>query len=108
MSSRVYLISSGQTYKIGYTRRESKKRLKELKTANSNDLEVLFEFESKWASKIEANLHRKYKSNKIDGEWFNLTEQDVNDFLKECRKQHENFEMLNTENTYILERGGIK
>ena len=108
---RVYLISSGtetKQYKIGYTRREAKKRIKEFKTGNSNNLEVLFEFESKWASKIEVNLHKKFKEFQINGEWFELPEIHINRFYEECRKQHEMFEILSNENSYVIERGGIK
>ena len=58
--SNVYLISSyinGEIlYKIGMTKRSVEKRLKELKTGNAADLAIVNIFESKWASKIEANF----------------------------------------------------
>lgn len=106
---KVYLISSSDKhYKIGYTKREVKNRLKELKTGNSQNLEVVSIFESKWGNKIETFLHKRFKTKKIDGEWFELSDDDVNNFIKLCVSHHEALEILNSQNTYILERGGLK
>lgn len=108
---KVYLISSGEIdkqYKIGFTRREVKERLKEFKTGNSNTLEIVSVFESKWGTKIEAILHRRYRNFQIDGEWFNLDEKQVKEFYQDCKKQHDLFELVNNHNTYVIERGGLK
>ena len=107
---KVYLISCGdinKQYKIGYTRRKVEERLKEFKTGNSNPLEIISVFESKWGTKIEASLHRKYKYNKIDGEWFNLDETEVTNFVTNCKKQHDLFDLVNNNNTYIIDKGGL-
>lgn len=107
---KVYLISSGldeKQYKIGYTRRSVEERIKEFKTGNSNDIEIVSVFESKWGTKIEAYLHRIFKHKKISGEWFNLSENDVLNFKVHCEKTHNNFELLVSENSYIIDRGGI-
>lgn len=106
---KVYLIASQDNhYKIGYTKREVKNRLKELKTGNSQTLDVISIFESKWGNKIESYLHRRFKDKKIDGEWFELNDYDVNNFISLCVSHHEALEILDKENTYILERGGLK
>ena len=102
---KVYLISSGvddKIYKIGHTRRGVKNRIKEFKTGNSSNLEVVDTFESKWGTKIEASLHKRYK--RIEGEWFNLTTDEVDNFIKTCQMIHDNFEILSTQNTWIIDR----
>lgn len=108
---KVYLISSGDVekqYKIGYTRRDVEDRVREFKTGNSNNLEVISVFESKWGTKIESSLHRKYKTKKIDGEWFDLNQEEVNNFKIECERIHDMFELISNENTYIIDRGGVR
>jgi len=107
---KVYLISTIEEkprFKIGYTRRLVEQRIKSFKTGNSSDFEILEVFESKWGTKIEANLHRKFKPKKIDGEWFYLDEIDILDFNKQCQDVHNMFELLNTQNTWIIDRGGV-
>lgn len=103
--SNVYLISSyinGEIlYKIGMTKRSVEKRLKELKTGNAADLAIVNIFESKWASKIEANLHIRYASLNVGGgEWFSLDENEVANFLNNCKLIHDNFEIIFKTNTY--------
>jgi len=105
----IYLISSetnGQKlYKIGITKREIEVRMKELKTGNAAELAIVDSFRSKWASKIEAALHRQFKSKKISGEWFGLEDSDIGSFAGKCRLLHENFEMMESSNTYFIDRG---
>jgi hypothetical protein len=62
----VYLISSGDLYKIGYTK-NIKKRLKELGTGNP-DLLLLETYQSEWARTIETTLHRRYSYCRVAGE----------------------------------------
>lgn len=107
---RVYLISSGldeKQYKIGYTRRKVEERIKEFKTGNSNNLEIISVFESKWGTKIEAYMHRLFKSKLINGEWFNLSNDDVKNFYYYCEKTHNNIELMVNKNSYIIDRGGL-
>jgi hypothetical protein len=106
----IYLISSetnGQKlYKIGITRRAIEVRMKELKTGNAAELAIVDSFQSKWATKIEASLHRQFKRKKISGEWFELSEQDLSDFRGKCMLLHENFDLMERSNTYVIDRGG--
>lgn len=98
----VYLIQSDESsYKIGITKRDPKKRLKELSTGNSNDLTLISSFESKWGTKIESQLHRKYSYQKKRGEWFELNEEDVRNFKDECMKIHEMMEYMAKENYWF-------
>lgn len=104
----IYLISSeinnNTLYKIGITRNDVKKRLKQLKTGNAATLSIVNQFDSKWAFKIEANLHSRFSSNNISGEWFSLTPEIVSDFTNICEKLHETFEFLAVNNTWIIDK----
>jgi len=90
--SKVYLIScgdvDGKKYKIGFTKKPIDQRLKQLKTGNHQELTVETIFESKWATKIEAQLHRNYGDRKVSGEWFDLTQTQVENFLIQCSNLH--------------------
>jgi hypothetical protein len=99
---KVYLIrSEGGNYKIGYTKRNPLQRLKELSTGNSEELDIVHVFESKWGTKIEAHLHRKYQSERKRGEWFVLNDEAVNNFKSECQKEHDMFEFMAKENYWF-------
>ncbi len=101
---KIYLISSHHSdniyYKIGWTKRDPIKRLKELKTGNSHELNLLKVFESKWGPRIESNLHRNFKHQRCEGEWFLLSDDDVLNFEDICKKNHDTFEALK-ENSWI-------
>lgn len=105
----VYLVCSeinGQKlHKIGYTRRPVEKRIKEFKTGNASDIYVVDSFHSQWGTKIEAHLHKIYKSKKIEGEWFYLNEEDILDFTKNCKRIHDNLTLISEQNTYFLDKG---
>lgn len=105
---KVYLISANypdsQYYKIGWTKRDPIKRLKELKTGNSQELELVDFFESKWGPRIEANLHKYYDRDRCQGEWFKLNPEQVSEFKEVCRKNHDIFELMSEENSFFKEK----
>lgn len=107
----VYLVSSEinnkKLYKIGYTRRDVSTRIKEFKTGNASNFEIVDNFNSKWGTKIEKSLHRHFISCKVDGEWFDLSDSQVKEFERICKITHDNLELLEKYNTYIIDRGGI-
>lgn len=101
---KVYLIKSGDRYKIGYTRKSIEQRIKQMKTGNSHDLNLVTYFESKWGTKIEARLHRKFRNKKISGEWFELTDEDVLTFELECQEWHNVLEDITKNSTWVLNK----
>lgn len=105
----IYLVCSeinGQKlHKIGYTRRTIEQRIKEFKTGNASEIYVIDSFQSEWGTKIESQLHKIYKSKKIGGEWFDLSEEDITNFLIHCQKIHDNLTLISKENTYFLDKG---
>lgn len=62
--------------KIGYSS-DINKRIMSYKTTSPYDVEVLGIIESETAIKLEKYLHHKYINKKIKGEWFNITDKDV-------------------------------
>lgn len=95
---KVYLLRSSindsNLYKIGFTRRNIEDRVKELKTGNAADITIVSYYESKWATKIESTLHRLYDYRKVSGEWFELSDDIVDDFKDICEKLDNNFNIL--------------
>lgn len=104
----IYLISSelnNQTlYKIGITKNNANKRLKQLKTGNPATLTVIHTFESQFATKIEKHFHKTKASSNVGGEWFQLSEQDISNFIPQCKLLHDNFLYLSKHNTWIIDK----
>lgn len=104
----IYLISSelnNQTlYKIGITKNNANKRLKQLKTGNPATLTVIHTFESQYATKIEKHFHKSKASSNVGGEWFQLSEHDINNFIPQCKLLHDNFNLLSKHNTWIIDK----
>jgi hypothetical protein len=105
----IYLIKAEtelgeETYKIGITKREPKQRLKELQTANPADLSIIHIFETKIGNQVETTLHRTYGTSNVKGEWFSLTDEQLDSFLTNCFKIEENFVMLQEENSWYQEK----
>jgi len=98
----IYLIESYNStggveleYKIGYTRnKDINKRLSQLKTGNPNQLKIVKKFESEHGQKVETSLHNIFSHKKIDGEWFRLNNEDVNNFIEICEKLESNYNTL--------------
>lgn len=104
----VYLIcaemNNEKLYKIGYTRRPVEKRIKELKTGNAADFYIVDSFKSKWGTKIESQVHRIFKHKKVNGEWFDLSDDDVKWFNGICSRINDNLEIV-SQSLYFLEKG---
>lgn len=103
MNGYVYLLAEwGQNlrYKIGITRNDVEKRVKQLKTGNSNDIKVIQTYSSKNYKKIERMLHQKFCQVREEGEWFTLTDEEVGTFIAECKKLDESIEFLLKNNSF--------
>ena len=84
----VYLIgeeNKENKYKIGSTKcNDINKRLKQLQTGNSNTLYIREYYETSKPFKLETMLHNKFKDKNVIGEWFEMSEDSINVFKKEC------------------------
>lgn len=69
--SFVYFVWCEGFVKIGRTL-DIKERLSDLRTGNPFPITVLGVIEG--TKKLESQLHKKYRNQKVHGEWFNLTE----------------------------------
>ena len=101
MNGYVYLLlevdeGGNEKYKIGVTKRNIEKRIRELQTGNPNQISILNSYESKNYKKIEQWLHGRYSRKKTlaQNEWFNLTSEEVLGFLDECKKAEATFDLL--------------
>lgn len=109
MTKNIYLISAllddKKIYKIGYTKREVSKRIKELETGNPYefDIEKVYVTEN-YANSIENRIHKHFLFKKIRGEWFDLDEEDIEEFENLCGMYYNTIESLK-DNTYIQEKG---
>jgi len=96
--SHIYLIKSDgdeyPKYKIGYTKNEPTKRLKQHATGNPDELSIINVFESQHERKVETILHRRYQIYHRRGEWFDLPIEEVNNFMKSCEMIEQNLNVL--------------
>lgn len=97
----VYLIkiSNQDYYKIGFTKKNPSKRLKELQTGSPFKLELISSFKSSGARVLENILHKKFQDKSqtlthgVKGEWFHF-EDGYDDFLNDCKRLDEYSKMI--------------
>jgi hypothetical protein len=98
----IYLISDYDSYKIGISKNEPSKRMKALQTGSSVELQIVNVFRSKYANILEKTLHRTYNLEHKRGEWFYLTQPQVDNFLLECDKIEKTFiELEKSDNNFF-------
>jgi len=98
----VYLLNASNTnhYKIGVTKKDVNKRVKQLQTGNANEIIVINQYESDNYNKLEGWMHRKFSSRRVEGEWFELSDDDVLSFIGECEKADKTITYLINENPF--------
>lgn len=86
----IYLISNidnDNICKIGVTKKRNiNERMNQLQTGSSNELYLRKYFETKYPFKLEKMLHRHFHNNNVLNEWFELSDDDINNFDKTCLK----------------------
>lgn len=93
----VYLIGdSGQdnTFKIGVTRKNVEKRIKQLQTGNGAEIYLVNSYETDYPFFVERLLHTKFYPKQKRNEWFNLEAKDLVDFKKHCKEIEKTAESL--------------
>jgi hypothetical protein len=82
----VYLIRNleNDTYKIGVTKNDPQKRVKQLQTGCSSPLDLLYIYGTKYPYRLEKMLHTKFMLHKVEGEWYQLPQENVTSFLSIC------------------------
>lgn len=98
----VYLLKShidGEyIYKIGISK-NTYNRLKQLFTSNPS-LSLIKTFRTKHNEKLESSLHNYFKIKRNEGEWFYLSEEDVENFYNVCNKLEKNLDVLKKNNPF--------
>ena len=72
-----YLLSNGRAYKIGITTKTVTKRVAELQTGSPGKIEISGYSYNKNAAEMEQFLHNRYAPKRLEGEWFDLSNDDV-------------------------------
>ena len=95
-NGKVYLVGNldENLYKIGWTRGDINNRVLQLQTGNPKKIEAVNEFESKHYVKLETYMHNRHGSKRQEGEWFELTQEDVMNFTNDCQRGHDTIQML--------------
>lgn len=93
----VYLLadtSENGIYKIGVTRGSVKWRIDKLQTGNPDEIYVMKKYETFHPFFIENSLHFKYANKQVLNEWYELTQEEVDNFINDCEKIEKNIETL--------------
>ena len=98
---KIYFITDGDVYKIGVSE-HPKERLKQLQTANPNELWVAFEFPTEFGQQHETTLHRFLNRYHKRGEWFVLEKSEFENAKKICQQIEDNFKILRENSTLYL------
>lgn len=84
----IYLICdpSNDLYKIGVTRSHlfDSKRIKQLQTGNGTELHLSSYYETEYPYKLEKMLHNHFANRNEHGEWFRLSNEEINSFKDTC------------------------
>lgn len=99
MKGYVYLLKTEldgkYVYKVGYSKNNPLKRIKQLQTGSPNEISIESFYESIHARKIETVIHRLKKPNRIMGEWFMFNENEVSEFKTLCSTIDLNMMLIN-------------
>jgi hypothetical protein len=92
---QVYLLKSDYTgyYKIGVSVNPAK-RVKQLQTGSSENIQLIHAFTTDIPYKVETALHNFYSMNKINREWYDLPIEVHFDFLEICAKIEKNLKIV--------------
>ena len=89
----VYLINRLDTkeYKIGISKSDPHKRLKQLQTGSGMPLQIINFFKTETPFKLEKLLHLYYslKKTEANNEWFILEDNEVFEFPKICKTKQD-------------------
>lgn len=91
-----------EKYKIGITKNDPAKRVKQLQTGNADVIRLVTKYESEVYRKIEQWMLRQYNDKTEAGnEWRSLTYEQVKSFEHDCRQAEETITFLIKENVFF-------
>lgn len=100
--SNIYLLQVGDFFKIGYTKNDVNKRVKQLQTGCPDEISIKAIYKTKHNMKIERTLHRLFSHKRAIGEFFDLECDDILNFLPLCEKYEKALDSLNSLKKYNL------
>ncbi|MFA6270687.1 MAG: terminase small subunit [Candidatus Paceibacterota bacterium] len=78
---KVYLIlAENGLVKIGKTI-DVERRFQSLNSMSPVDLKLVYVFDTLFGDELEEDLHARYETKRVKGEWFALTEKDVDEII---------------------------
>jgi hypothetical protein len=83
MAEYIYLIRCNEFVKIGISS-DIEYRLSNLQVGNPYQLQLLHKIECEKASLVEGLLHSRFSRSYERGEWFIMTDEDVEEAVKMC------------------------
>lgn len=90
-----------EAFKIGVTKNDPNKRIKQLQTGNSRKITLVKIYESENYLKVEGWLHRKYhQRTEASNEWRSLTDAEMISFTNDCIKADATISFLKTNNYF--------
>lgn len=101
MKHNIYVFkqAGSEFYKIGITKKPLEERIMQLQTGNPNKIEAVVCFETKHNYRMEVAVHAYYRLKRVDGEWFQLTEEDLSNFKSVCQKIESDLTFLKKNST---------
>lgn len=84
--TRVYLLKAGPNYKIGIAA-SVERRATDLQTGCPFPVEIIGQWAHGEVRKIERQLHEMFGHKKIRGEWFSLSDRDVDDIREYFKRK---------------------
>jgi len=90
-----------ETYKIGITKNNPNKRIKQLQTGNPRKISLIKYYQSENYLKVERWLHKKYLiKTEAENEWRNPSDEEIISFNEDCKKADEIITMMLKENPF--------
>ena len=83
MTGYIYLINCNDLYKIGIAA-DFETRLADLQTGNPYPLKMILNYQFKNPRAIETVLHDRFENVRVLGEWFRLTDPDIEQIRQVC------------------------
>ena len=101
----VYLITSNYVdFKIGVTTRPINERIRELQTSHPEKIDIIKFYKAENHNAVERWLHRKFNEKRLEGEWFQLDETDINQFESLCQSHDKVITLLKEENHFFSKK----
>lgn len=81
-NTEVYFIWDGEAMKIGLTTKGANKRIKQLQTGNSKNLEIFRTVKTDNPFVLERFLHDVFGERRVRGEWFSVSSEEVSSLVR--------------------------